>query len=107
MRFTTRKEKRFWIPRKKIPLNSLRTSSEKLRTRPLIAEHGYYHMQITDSGRFIGIFEKRFNFRIQKINNITDYYSVLEDKKPGETVKVKIIRGKKLVDLNLTLSERN
>jgi len=43
----------------------------------------------------------------QKINNITDYYSVLEDKKPGETVKVKIIRGKKLVDLNLTLSERN
>ncbi|UTC68344.1 MULTISPECIES: S1C family serine protease [unclassified Treponema] len=43
----------------------------------------------------------------QKINNITDYYSVLEDKKPGETVTVKVIRGKKLIDLRVTLSERN
>ncbi|AGT44380.1 S1C family serine protease [Treponema pedis] len=43
----------------------------------------------------------------QKIKSLTDYYSVLEDKKPGETVKIKIIRGKKTLELNLVLSERN
>lgn len=43
----------------------------------------------------------------QKIKSLTDYYSVLEDKKPGEVVKIKIIRGKKSIELNLTLSERN
>lgn len=43
----------------------------------------------------------------QKIKNLTDYYSVLEDKKPGETVTIKVIRGKKEISLNLILSERN
>ena len=43
----------------------------------------------------------------QKIRSLTDYYSALEDKKPGETVKLKIIRGKKEFEINLILSERN
>ncbi len=43
----------------------------------------------------------------QKIKSLTDYYSVLEDKKPEDVVKIKILRGKKSIELNLTLSERN
>ena len=43
----------------------------------------------------------------QKIRNLTDYYSVLEDKKPGETVTLKVVRGKKEITLKLILSERN
>ena len=42
----------------------------------------------------------------QKIKSLADYYSVLEDKKPGDTVKLKVIRNKKTIELNLVLSER-
>lgn len=42
----------------------------------------------------------------QKIKNLTDYYSVLEDKKPGEKVKLKVLRGNKTIELELILSER-
>lgn len=42
----------------------------------------------------------------QKIKNLTDYYSVLEDKKPGEKVKIKVLRGNKTIELELILSER-
>ena len=42
----------------------------------------------------------------EKIKSLTDYYSVLEDKKPGDTVRIKVIRNKKTLDLNLVLSER-
>ena len=45
---------------------------------------------------------------ITKIDNITvtnlaNYYSALEDKKPGDTVKVTVYRNKKFVELNVTL----
>lgn len=43
----------------------------------------------------------------QKIESLTDYYSALEDKKPGEIVPVMIIRGSRKMELNLKLSERS
>ncbi len=41
------------------------------------------------------------------INSIADFYSALEDNKPGEVVKVKIIRGKKEIELSVELSDRH
>jgi S1-C subfamily serine protease len=41
-----------------------------------------------------------------KINSLADLYSALEDNKPGETVKVEVIRSGKPVTLNITLADR-
>lgn len=42
----------------------------------------------------------------QKIKSLTDYYSILEDKRPDEVVKIKVLRGKQELIFDLTLSER-
>ncbi|CEM62698.1 PDZ domain-containing protein [Treponema phagedenis] len=42
----------------------------------------------------------------QPINGLSDYYSVLEDKKPHEEITVTVLRGNKKVNLTMTLSER-
>jgi len=41
-----------------------------------------------------------------KIESLQDYYAALEDKKPGDVVKVKILRGSSEKELNVRLSER-
>ena len=41
-----------------------------------------------------------------KIEALKDYYSALEDKKPGDVVRVRIIRGSSEYELNVKLSER-
>ncbi|MCL2706474.1 MAG: trypsin-like peptidase domain-containing protein [Spirochaetaceae bacterium] len=38
---------------------------------------------------------------------LADFYSALEDKKPGEVVKVKIIRNKKEMEISVGLSDRH
>ena len=43
----------------------------------------------------------------QRVDTLTDYYSALEDKKPGETVMVEILRGNNRLELELTLAERS
>ena len=43
----------------------------------------------------------------RQINSLADYYSALEDKKPGEVIKVKIVRGKKETELPVELSDRH
>lgn len=42
----------------------------------------------------------------QPITSLSDYYSILEDKKPEETIPITVLRGSKTLTLNLTLSER-
>ena len=42
----------------------------------------------------------------QKVESLTDYYSALESKKPGETIEVTVLRGKQQISFKLTLSER-
>ncbi len=42
-----------------------------------------------------------------KIESLQDYYSTLEDKKPGDVVRLKILRGKTEYELSIRLSERN
>ncbi|MDX9801551.1 MAG: trypsin-like peptidase domain-containing protein [Spirochaetia bacterium] len=41
-----------------------------------------------------------------EVNTLADFYSALEDNKPGDIVKVKIIRGKRELELSIELSER-
>jgi S1-C subfamily serine protease len=41
-----------------------------------------------------------------KIETLADLYSALEDNKPGETVPVEILRGEKLIKVDLTLVDR-
>jgi S1-C subfamily serine protease len=41
-----------------------------------------------------------------KVDSYADLYSALEDSKPGETVKVEVMRAGKLVTLNVTLADR-
>jgi S1-C subfamily serine protease len=41
-----------------------------------------------------------------KTNNLADLYSALEDNKPGETVKVEVIRDGSSITLNVTLADR-
>lgn len=41
-----------------------------------------------------------------KIENLQDYYAALEDKKPGDVVKVRILRGRLEQEVSLRLSER-
>jgi S1-C subfamily serine protease len=41
------------------------------------------------------------------IKSLADFYSSLEDKKPGEVIKVKIMRGKKEMELSVELSDRH
>jgi S1-C subfamily serine protease len=41
-----------------------------------------------------------------KTNNLADLYSALEDNKPGETVKVEVIRAGSSHTLNITLADR-
>jgi len=43
----------------------------------------------------------------QAVSNLSEYYAVLEDKKPNESIAVTVLRGNKTVKLTLTLSERN
>ncbi len=40
------------------------------------------------------------------VNSLADFYSALEDNKPGEVVKVKIVRGKRELELSIELEER-
>ena len=42
----------------------------------------------------------------QKIESLADYYSVLEDKKPGETVPLEVLRGRETMRMSITLAER-
>lgn len=42
----------------------------------------------------------------QEVSSLTDYYSALEAKKPGETVSVSVLRNKQQLNLNVILSER-
>ncbi len=41
------------------------------------------------------------------INSLADYYSALEDNKPGESVVLKILRGKKEMEISVDLSDRH
>jgi S1-C subfamily serine protease len=41
-----------------------------------------------------------------KVESLTDYYSALESKKPGEKIEITVLRGKQQISLKLTLSER-
>jgi S1-C subfamily serine protease len=41
-----------------------------------------------------------------KTNALADYYSALEDNKPGEKIKVEVIRGGKPLTLEITLADR-
>ena len=41
-----------------------------------------------------------------KTNSMADLYSALEDNKPGDIVKVEVVRGGKPVTLNITLADR-
>jgi len=40
------------------------------------------------------------------ITNFTDYYSALEDTRPGDIIQVTVVRGRRMVDLEITLTER-
>jgi S1-C subfamily serine protease len=40
-----------------------------------------------------------------KITSLADYYSVLESRRPGDTVRVKVLRGKTAETLTVTLDE--
>ena len=42
-----------------------------------------------------------------KIDSLQDYYSALEDKKPGDIIRLRILRGKTEYELSIKLSERN
>ena len=41
-----------------------------------------------------------------RTNNLADLYSALEDNKPGETVKVEVIRSGRTITLDITLADR-
>ena len=41
-----------------------------------------------------------------EINSLADLFTSLEDNKPGETVIVKLLRGKREISTNVILSER-
>ena len=41
-----------------------------------------------------------------KVESLTDYYSALESKKPGETVEITVLRGRQQISLKITLAER-
>ncbi|MBN2811910.1 trypsin-like peptidase domain-containing protein [Treponema zuelzerae] len=41
-----------------------------------------------------------------KIDTLTDYYSALESRKPGETVEVTVLRGRNQLTLKMVLAER-
>jgi len=41
-----------------------------------------------------------------KVATLTDYYSALEAKKPGEIVEITVLRGKQQISLKITLTER-
>ena len=43
----------------------------------------------------------------QAVSNLSEYYAILEDKKPNDSITVTVLRGTKNVTLTLTLSERN
>jgi S1-C subfamily serine protease len=43
----------------------------------------------------------------QKIETLTDYYSALEAKKPGEIVELTVLRGKQQISMKITLTERS
>lgn len=43
----------------------------------------------------------------QPVESLTDYYSALEARKPGETVQITVLRGKQQITLKITLSERS
>ena len=43
----------------------------------------------------------------QAVSNLTEYYSILEDKKPNDSIDITVLRGSKTIKLSLTLSERN
>ncbi len=42
----------------------------------------------------------------KKITSYSDFYSALEDSRPGDVVTVMVVRGKKTVELDITLNER-
>ena len=42
----------------------------------------------------------------QRIDSLTDYYSALEAKKPGQTVEITVLRGKQQISMSMTLAER-
>ena len=42
----------------------------------------------------------------QKIDSLADYYSALEDKKPGESVAIEVLRGRETLRMSVTLAER-
>ncbi len=42
----------------------------------------------------------------QTVESLTDYYSALESKKPGEVIQITVLRGKQQISLKLTLAER-
>jgi len=41
------------------------------------------------------------------VETLTDYYSALESRKPGEKVEITVLRGRQQVSLKLTLAERD
>jgi S1-C subfamily serine protease len=41
-----------------------------------------------------------------RIESLTDYYSALEAKKPGQTVEITVLRGKQQISMSITLAER-
>ena len=43
----------------------------------------------------------------QKVETLTDYYSALESKKPGDVVEITVLRGKQQISLKITLAERS
>lgn len=42
----------------------------------------------------------------QRVESLTDYYSALESKKPGDKVEITVMRGKQQISLSLLLAER-
>lgn len=42
----------------------------------------------------------------QSVESLTDYYSALESRKPGETIEITVLRGKQQIALKLILAER-
>ncbi len=42
----------------------------------------------------------------QKVETLTDYYSALESRKPGETVEITVLRGRQQINLKINLAER-
>jgi len=41
-----------------------------------------------------------------KVATLTDYYSALEAKKPGDVIEITVLRGKQQISLKITLTER-